>query len=260
MYKWFFIVYIVLTTLLRSKTYAADMSYYTQYQKTYLELAREYEKLHRECSEIKEEAVCRESEVFARNLIAKKVQAFGEYFELVSSNFLTTFPSIQEEELFSNIEDVRLQTTALKFSAVSFGADELNTLETTANSALLTHANLTTFLSVNYHYYRLQRLFMVLTSTSDKIKSEIDMAKKAGLNTVLAEKELQASSAKLLEIKDKLQSTAKLYEQEQTPQTTLQVRQGILELYQLFTEANSAMLNSANILLRLAESASWESN
>lgn len=258
MHKYIYAFFVLAGLSSCTQAFAATTSYYMQYKKTYGDIAVEFVKLQERCAAEKDSVVCEEADVFARNLLAKKVQAFGEYFELVSSNFLNTFPGMNDEDLLLAVEDVKVQVTALKFSAVSFKVEELEALEKTANTALLINSDLAYFLSVNYHYYRLQKLYLVLTSTNESLAKEMAAAKERGLNTSVAEKELSVAEIKLNRIKEKMKSTAQLYEQGETSQVTQKVKQSIVELYSLFIEANTHMLKAANVLLRLTDNDYWE--
>jgi archaellum component FlaC len=258
MYKYIYTFVVLVSLTFCAQAFAATTPYYMQYKKTYGDIAVELTKLQEKCKAEKDTAVCEEADVFARNLLAKKVQAFGEYFELVSSNFLNTFPGMNDEDLVLAVEDVKVQVTALKFSAVSFKVEELEALEQTANTALLINSDLAYFLSVNYHYYRLQKLYLVLTSTNENLAKEMLGAKERGLNTSVAQKELNAAENKLNKIREGLKSTALLYEQGETSQVTQQVKQSIVELYALFIEANNHLLKAATTLLRLTDNDYWE--
>ncbi len=251
---------MVLIGLLHTTTYAASTQYYLQYKETYSDIATEFVKLQNDCQSKQDPVVCEEAEVFGRNLIAKKIQAFGEYFELVSSTFLGTFPEMQDEGLTLAVDDVRVQVTALKFSAVSFKPEQLEELEKTTNVALKIHADLADFLSVNYHYYRLQKLYLALNSTHARLDKEVLAAKKSGLNTTIAEKELNGAASNLKEIKEKLKTTAQLYEKGETSQITRQVKQNLIEIYTLFIAVNTHMLKASTVLVRLSDTVSWEVN
>ncbi len=258
MHKYIYAALVLVYFFFCAQVFAATTSYYMQYKKTYGDISAELVKLQEKCVLEKNAAVCEEADIFARNLLAKKVQAFGEYFELVSSNFLNTFPGMNDEDLLLAVEDVKVQVTALKFSAVSFKVEELQALEQTANTALQINSDLAYFLSVNYHYYRLQKLYLVLTSTNEGLAKEMSAAKERGLNTSVAERELNIAENRLSRIKEELKETAVLYEQGETSQVTQQVKQGIVELYTLFIEANAHLIKAANVLLRLTDNDYWE--
>ena len=99
-----------------------------------------------------------------------------------------------------------------------------------------------------------------MNSTTARLDQEVLAAKKSGLNTTIAEKELNGATSNLKEIKEKLKTTAQLYEKGETSQITRQVKQNLIEIYTLFIAVNTHMLKASTVLVRLSDTVSWEVN